>query len=37
MLKIRAKGTPEEVERFLNNFKDYYRVIEQSKPYPNRI
>lgn len=37
MLKIRAEGTPNEVERFLNHFKDYYRIIEQSKPYPNRI
>ncbi|GIP08810.1 DUF3970 family protein [Paenibacillus macerans] len=36
MLKIRVEGLPREIDRFLEHFQDYYRVLQRSKPYPNR-
>jgi len=36
MLKIRIEGMQDEINRFMNNFNDYYRVLSQSKPYKNR-
>lgn len=36
MIKLRIEGLPNEVEAMIENLKNYYNVIEVSKPYPNR-
>ncbi|WP_369426678.1 DUF3970 family protein [Paenibacillus ehimensis] len=36
MLKIRVEGLPKEIDRFLEHFQNYYRVLQRSKPYQNR-
>ncbi|MFZ5612100.1 MAG: DUF3970 family protein [Bacillota bacterium] len=33
MLKIRIEGTQDEIDRFLDNFKDYYQILWQSRHY----
>lgn len=36
MIKIRLQGLPEEIERFIEDFKGKYEVLEVSEPYENR-
>ena len=36
MLKLRIEGTQDELDQFLINFKDYYWILSQSRPYKNR-
>ena len=36
MLKIRIQGLPKEVERFIEDFKEKYEVLEVSDQYENR-
>jgi hypothetical protein len=36
MIKVRLQGLPDEIERFVDDFKLNYEVLEVSDPYKNR-